>query len=728
MSSTSAAIQVIDFVRAFAMAWKNLSAYPRTHPAVVGSLDAAEKRLNELRGPAGEVTFGIARDALVYGSLTLDTPAAEKLAIDLYARGVAVLRFGNGTTPQELREFLGILAASAPGHESRPIWDLVTEAGIVNINLQPVAYGAVQLSDDLAEDLRREPKESLWEEILRALLEGRQFAEGSTDRATTASVDELSRLLTQYVDATEGAPETTEEHPTFGVRVASRNDRLAALFSFIDTTFGERLRTHSMQGVQHSLEQGVQLLRALAAPIRNVVLAGILRALSAEDSRMETMRRFAAELPNDEVLEALRYLSSMGTLSRHTATLLQSLTLGTEAPAEEEAPAPASGAIAALVRLFGDDDTDRFNPTDHEKLLSSAAIRVPAAGEPEPDAIQRLGNRTETVASAAVRRQLATVLLDLLAAAPADRALDGVLGRIDQLVRRFVEAEAYEDASSLLERLRKTAETAGEGVRIAVLERLRRGCGLSGLAERIQESDPEKMPALRQLIASLGETALYQLLEALAAEDNVGRRRRLFDFLVSLGRQVVPAATFFLRDERWYVVRNMIALLRVLEDRSSLPELRRLAKHEDLRVRLEAIKTLYALDGNVPKGVLDDMFKDPDPMLAQGAVALVGAYKIKEGVDPLLRMLSSYDLLGGARKIRIKAIRALGEIGDPRALPAMDGYFRTSWWPWPAREERLAAWESLAHYPTRARSELVEKGLKSGDGEVRAICAKLIKR
>lgn len=249
MSSTSAAIQVIDFVRAFAMAWKNLSAYPRTHPAVVDSLDAAENRLNELRGPAGEVTFGIARDALVYGAMTLDTPAAEKLAFDLYARGVAVLRFGSGTTPQELRDFLGILAASAPGHESRPVWDLVTEAGIVNINLQPVVYGAVQLSDDLSKEARLDPKESLWEEILRALLEGRQFAEGSTDRATTASVDELSRLLTEYVDATEGPPETTDEHPTFGVRVASREDRLSALFSFIDTTFGERLRTHSMQGV-----------------------------------------------------------------------------------------------------------------------------------------------------------------------------------------------------------------------------------------------------------------------------------------------------------------------------------------------------------------------------------------------------------------------------------------------------------------------------------------------
>ncbi len=726
MSSTGAAIQVIDFVRAFATAWKNLAAYPRTHPAVVSSLDAAAKRLEEVRGPAGEVTFGIARDALVYGTLTLDTPAAQKLAYELYSRGVAVLRFGSETNPAELEAFLHLLAASAPGHESRPVWEQATAAGIVNINLQPVTYGAVQLSDDLSDAPDEQREESLWEEILRALLEGRQFG-GSAAGGSAAMVNELSRMLTRYVDATTGAPPSIEEGATFGVPVASRGDRLAAVFSFMETTFGERLRTLSSQGMQHSLEQGMQLLRTLASPIRNVVLAGILRALGGEDSRVDRMRQFAAELPGDEVLEALRYLSSMDRHSVHTAALLRSLTLGTEAPDEEAPASPAPDAIADLVRLFGEDDPDRFNPTDHQKLLESAAIRVPGTCPAAEGAIEELGRRTETVASAAVRRQLASVLMDLLAGAPAGRDLGGILQRVDQLFRRFVESQEYDDASALMERLQKTAAMGTEELKRAVDAHLRSARPM-GLAERIQEADPEKLPALRRIVASLGEPALRDLLEALAEEANLSRRRRLFDFLTALGPTVAPAAASFLRDERWYVVRNMIGLLRVLGDRTSLPELRKLGKHKDLRVRIEAIKALYELDGNVPKTLLDDMFRHPDPHLAQGAVALVGAYRIKEGVDPLLRMLSARDYLGSARKIRLKAIRALGEIGDPRALSSMNAFFRTSWFPWPAREERLAAWESLALYPPRAREDLVAQGLKSRDGAIRAICAKLAGR
>ncbi len=169
----------------------------------------------------------------------------------------------------------------------------------------------------------------------------------------------------------------------------------------------------------------------------------------------------------------------------------------------------------------------------------------------------------------------------------------------------------------------------------------------------------------------------------------------------------------------------MITLLRVIEDRTSLPEVRKLATHPDLRVRMEAIKCLFALEGNVPEGLLEGLLADPDPKRAQSAVALVGTYRMKEGVEPLLRILKGNDFLDRARAIRLQALRALGEIGDPRALSALGRFFGWSWLPWPSREERLAAWESLSHYPPQARRHLVEKGLKSRDRGVRAICARL---
>ncbi|HEU5162876.1 MAG TPA: HEAT repeat domain-containing protein [Thermoanaerobaculia bacterium] len=724
MASTSAAIQVIDFVRSLAMAWKNLAAYPRSHPAVAASLDSADRRLAELRGPAGDVTFGIGSDSLVYGSLTLDSAVAQKFAFALYARGVAVCRFGSETTREELDAFLRILATSTPGHEARPIWEEITAAGVVNINLQPVNYEAVQLTDELPD----EPPgtESVWDEILRALLEGRRFAAGSEATSEAAGIDDLSRMLTEYVDAVEGPPLTLDDDATFGVRVIPRDERLSSICSFIEMTFGERIRNAPLRGLQHSLEQAAQLLRTLAAPIRTVVLAGIVRALAGHDVTVDTLREFAAALPNDDVLDALRYLSSVGSLSPHASSLLRSLTLAApSAPSAATRATPA--AVADLARLFGDDDADRFNPPEHRDLLASVAVTIPDISPEASKAVEELGARKDTVAGAIVERQLVTVLFDLLDDPTGGRPFAAALKKLEVLFRQHVERGDYEEASALLDRLNETASRGSEELRRAVTAHLGSAAGIPALVESLHASDPEKLPALQRIVLAFGAPALQQLLEALAEEGNLSRRRRLFDFIASLGPGIGPIASQFLTDARWYVVRNIIALLRVIEDRQSLPEVRKLGAHPDLRVRLEAIKSLLALDGNVPMNLLDDLFANADPKLAQGAVALVGSYKMKEGIDPLLRILEPTDYLGGARMIRIKAIRALGEIGDPRALRPLDRFFRKSWLPWPAREERLAAWESLASYPPQARKPFLEIGRKSRDANVRAICARLSK-
>jgi len=105
----------------------------------------------------------------------------------------------------------------------------------------------------------------------------------------------------------------------------------------------------------------------------------------------------------------------------------------------------------------------------------------------------------------------------------------------------------------------------------------------------------------------------------------------------------------------------------------------------------------------------------------------VGSYGIKEGVDPLLDILGGSDVFGVRRALRLKAIKALGELAQPRTLPLLHRFFRDPFLPWPSKEERRAAYESLAAYPPEARAELVEKGLRSRDPQVREICRRLTK-
>jgi hypothetical protein len=188
---------------------------------------------------------------------------------------------------------------------------------------------------------------------------------------------------------------------------------------------------------------------------------------------------------------------------------------------------------------------------------------------------------------------------------------------------------------------------------------------------------------------------------------------------------VVDHATLLLSDTRWFVLRNMVALLRAVGDRDTLPEVRKLARHPDLRVRLEAIKSLFQLDSDVPRNLLDEALASADPKEAEAAVVLVGNYGIAEGLEPLLALLHHSDLRGRHRSIRVSALRALGELGDPAALARLDRFFHEGWWWLVSAEERRAAFESLSGYPADARAHLVQRGQHFRDPKIRTLCTRL---
>ncbi|HUP47833.1 MAG TPA: hypothetical protein VNA04_03485 [Thermoanaerobaculia bacterium] len=727
-----AAPAVAELVRALALGWKNLAAYPRGHPALAGSVEQAHRRLIELRGPAGEVVFGIASDGLVYGQEKIDWPQAQKLAHALYTRGVAVVRFASETQPADLETFLRLLG-SAPTDRSVPIWDELTAAGVMSINLQPVDYSSVQVTDDLTPREEKSDSASLWEEILKALLAGKDITADARQLLTSVrSVDDLAALIMRHVDDA-GAEAQFDPDATFGVRMMARvpRDTPAAATTRVAEAIGAHVAGSRGLRRQLALQQVAQLLRSLPGPLREAIIRSVLATLASDEAAAAPLREFASELDRDEVLEALRYLSSMVNLSSHATRLLQTLAATAAGPtAAVQKASPA--LISELVQLFGEEDIDRFNPPEHSSLLEDVAVEIPQPSAVAQSSIEALGDRVDTVADDVVNLQVARSLLELIARHGGTRPAAAQLRRVEGAFQTEVGSGQFAEALEIVQRLREIAgESESDALREAVkasLGRLASSETMDTLVAGFLAAPPESSTALQWLIDALGEAALQSLLLALAEEGNRSRRRKLFDFVAALGPKIVPEVTRFLSDRRWYVVRNMIVLLRSVNDRSSLSEIRRLAGHADLRVRLEAIKSLLVLDPTMPHSLLENVIHDPDPKLAEMAIGLVGSYGIREAVEPLLQVIETWDLFGARRAVRIRALKALGEIAEPGTLGRIERFFTDSIFPWPARAERRAAWESLEMYPPEARDRFVEKGMRSRDPLVREICRKLAAR
>jgi HEAT repeat protein len=301
-----------------------------------------------------------------------------------------------------------------------------------------------------------------------------------------------------------------------------------------------------------------------------------------------------------------------------------------------------------------------------------------------------------------------------------------VLTRIEAMFRASLDTLNYTAAATIARGLQEVANAApdselNKAIREA-FDRIGDGVTVRRIIDEQQSAPPELAKTLQELLDILGTIATKNLLNMLAEESNRSRRRKLFDFVVSLGPLIVPEMRPFLTDPRWFVVRNMIALIRAINDRTLLPEVRKCAAHPDLRVRMEAIKALLALEPNPPKGLLEDAMNDPDPKVAEKAISLVGSYGIKEAVGPLIQIVTGADLWGARRARRILALKALGALHDPSALQYLKPFFSDSILPWPAKEERRVAYEMLAAYPPHLRTAIVERGKRSRDPVIRQIC------
>jgi HEAT repeat protein len=220
------------------------------------------------------------------------------------------------------------------------------------------------------------------------------------------------------------------------------------------------------------------------------------------------------------------------------------------------------------------------------------------------------------------------------------------------------------------------------------------------------------------------------LLDALAEEPDTFTRRFFLSVLVGFRGDVLPHAARRLQDERWYVVRNMIYLLRECGGAHYVSTIRPFAKHQDRRVGMEAVKTLFHFNAPGAFPYLRIYLQSKDLALRDLAVKLAGNSRVREAVPYLIQLLEKRGFLGTELEHKASIIKALGEIGDLRAVESLERLYsaKSLLFRGAMEEIRVEIFRNLQNYPPPSVRPLVEKGLKSGNKEIKAISQELVSR
>lgn len=232
---------------------------------------------------------------------------------------------------------------------------------------------------------------------------------------------------------------------------------------------------------------------------------------------------------------------------------------------------------------------------------------------------------------------------------------------------------------------------------------------ISLLGELLDSGTEVEEKVFNGFIEFFDKNAIPPLMKILGELKTIHARKNVIEALVFLGRRDIQTLARGLDDHRWYVVRNIIYILRRIGDKKATEYLLKTIRHGDIRVRKEVIKAIGELGGREVLQTLKECLDDADAQVRTASVRAIGSigseaakkivlekisdkgfkerdfeekkefyevlsrWKDAEVFDFLIKVLKKRSFFGRARNYENRACAAfcLGLIGNKDALPLL---------------------------------------------------------
>lgn len=186
--------------------------------------------------------------------------------------------------------------------------------------------------------------------------------------------------------------------------------------------------------------------------------------------------------------------------------------------------------------------------------------------------------------------------------------------------------------------------------------------------EDLRAAESSGEPAIR-LMQALGPRAVNSLVDLLAEEEEKGRRRLLIDLLTQVARDDPAPLLARLSDDRWYVVRNLLTVLRDTHS-EALAGIGNTASHPDHRVRMEALRVL-ANGGPSATPYLKKALSDSEEKVRGTAIGLLGAHRTSDSERLLLDALDDRSMPAADKHKVINALGHFDTVASKQALTSL---------------------------------------------------------
>ena len=727
---------------------KNVSIYPPGHIQITRSIDRAFEILQKLFEIRSEMTLGVAKDTLLVGSDYLDqrNPVYRDFALSMNQQGIAAVTFVRGLDKEQLIRFHRIITTKPEDIVTMGgIEKVMQNAAVPNIRVQAIDFGSLHLTEEAeifkpqAKTIERGGKSrekaapgtagaragaDIWQDFVSHLASGTIAGQGENG---------VSLKDAEQIDPAELAKLLNER----------KLDPGAALQSY------DRIISSHMRGAaekQLTSEQSVtlaslnNLLKELNPELRKQFLSVAFNRVS-DNAQSPVAEEVVGGFTDDMVIEMLGNANAEGKqISPTLAGLVQRLSMAkpqaTPMSHASDVPAKGAGGLAVpamqaehMQKLFDREAYEQYVSKDYEALLKNLSEDV--GSKPENFRIEEY---VKTLEDAHLDFQIGRALLAFMEERLDEEDYREFANKLITIVPQFLETGNFELLWDIAETLRRhSTDKPVKGIRESATEARKifldadfRTKALSAFELWMRDKGPEAAG----LILTLGPETIPGLVDIFSKDEAVGGRRVVFNLLCQFGDKAVLEAQKRLRDHRPYFVRNLLMLIRRVGTPSSIPSIKQLLRHKDPAVRMEALSTLLKFKDPGAVKLLREAIHAQDPDVASQAVVLSGQYRVQEVTTDILARVKRVILFEADYTVNEEIIRALGEIGDVRAIPDLAKLARSGWTLYSQRQMKMkeVLFESLGRYPKDAIADLVKLGEQMNNDAIKRACKKLIER
>jgi len=195
--------------------------------------------------------------------------------------------------------------------------------------------------------------------------------------------------------------------------------------------------------------------------------------------------------------------------------------------------------------------------------------------------------------------------------------------------------------------------------------------------------------AIEAILLQTHDVSISVLLEMLADENESFGRRTIIDFLGRFGGALRPHLEKWLRDDRWYVLRNALGLLQLVGGQHDSANVRTFLQHPHPKIRLEALRFLYRFPIQIDEGLMNNLLDDVDLEVQARAVYALGVLQGTKGLERLIKLAGKPFFGEGDVTKREMAIKGVGREGGDRSIQFLSSLLRTRSFLSPSGSERI---------------------------------------